>query len=183
MQEFIEVNEKHPITDTSGKSIMLAEDGQVVKAPDLVAEAVKKNWSDIGFLYECLENFLKAIQLKAKKDYHYSNVAEFVAAGSPVWNKKDSFYRWMADVDDQLQFRLDELIRKHQQHSISDKQLLHLLDDGSIENKHPYLAKTMTTEDFEMFEFILRKSIEATKKFREGKYTMDDVRRGQPRAN
>ncbi len=174
-----QVEEQHPIVDPSGKQVMLAEDGQVVKAPDPVAEAVKRNWSDIGFLYECLENFLKAIQLKAKKDYHYKGKDEFVKAGSPVWNDKDSFFEWMKDVEDQLQFRLDELICKHQQYYVSDKQLLHLLDEGVIENPHPYLAKNMTTEDFEMFEFILRKSIEATEKFRKGKYTIDDVRRGQ----
>ena len=183
MKEIREINIKHPIVGGDGKSIMLAEDGQVVKAPDPVVEAVKKNWSDIGFLYECLENFLKAIQLKAKKDYHYKDTEEFILAGSPVWNKKDSFYAWMSDVGDQLQFRLDELIRKHQQHSISDKQLLHLLGEGAIDNPHPYLAKQMTTEDFEMFEFIVRKSIETTEKFRQGVYTMDDVRRGQSRDN
>lgn len=175
--------ERHPIVDSSGKQVMLADDGQVVKAPDPVAEAVKRNWTDIGFLYECLENFLKAIQLKAKKDYHYKDQAAFVQAGSPVWNKNDSFFAWMRDVEDQLQFRLDELRRKHQQKAHSDKQLLHLLDEGVVEQAHPYLAKQMTFEDFEMFEFILRKSIEATEKFRKGTYTMDDVRRGQSRGN
>lgn len=171
--------EEHPIINPEGQKVMIAQDGQVVKAPDPVAEAVKRNWTDITFLYECLENFLKAIQLKAKKDYHYNDQAAFEKAGSPIWTEKDSFFAWMKDVEDQLQFRLSELIQKHDQKAHSDKQLLHLLDGGAIEQVHPFLAKQMTFEDFEMFEFILRKSIEAVEKFRKGTYTMDDVRRGQ----
>ncbi len=174
--------EEHPIVDPSGKQIMLADDGQVIKAPDPVAEAVKRNWTDIGFLYECLENFLKAMQLKAKKDYHYKSEDAFIQAGSPVWNKNDSFFAWMKDIEDQLEFRLAELVSKHEQRAHSDKQLLHLLDEGAIEQAHPFLARQMMTDDFEMFEFILRKSIEATEKFRKGIYTMDDVRRGQSHA-
>ena len=147
---------------------------EISSAPkDPVTEAGKKNWSDLDYLHECYLNFMQAIRSRAKKDYQYADELAFVMAGSPVWTVMDSFGDWCKDQEEHLVWRLQSLEEKKLQNRPSDSVVIRILD--KIENPDPYLGKNMTSEDYEIYEFILRKSREALGRFRAGMYTIDQV--------
>ena len=140
---------------------------------DPVVAAGKNRWSDLGYLLECYHNFLAAIQSKAKKDYQYENELAFVLAGSPVWSISDSFGDWCKDMEETTVWRLQSLEEKKLQNRPSDVVLLKVFD--KIDNPDPYLGKNMSSEDYEIYEFILRKSAEALTRFRRGDYTLEQI--------
>ena len=140
---------------------------------DPVTEAGRRNWSDITYLHECYQNFAAALQVGASKDYQYKDNLAYVLAGSPVWSSSDSFGDWCRDQEEHLVWRLQSLEEKKLQNRPSDSILLSVMD--KVQDPDPYLGKHMTSEDYEIYEWVLRKSQEALRLFKQGSYTIDQV--------
>lgn len=174
MEESVQIVNRH------GVPVAIGPDGEVVRAPDPVLEAARRNWNDLSYLYECYENFLKAVQMAASKDYQYKDTLDWVAAGAPRWNQSDTFMAWVIDQQAMVEYRLKELKQRFEQKTPSDKNLIKLIDSGSIDDPHPYLGKEINIEEQEILEWLLRKSLEALIKFRSGQYEYSEVVRHAP---
>ena len=134
-----------------------------------IRELAEKEWDDQKYLEEQYETFLSAVDKGAEKDYQYKDEKEFLLAGSPKWGVNSVFEEWMRDSKVMLEFRLHELkIRKDD----SSKSIPHLIglireaqNDGQADLVVDGIGEKMKPEDYEAFEFIVRKSLETTKKF------------------
>lgn len=149
--------------------------GNVVRVPDPTIEAAKRSWSDLGYLAECFSNFLMAIQKGIPKDYHYKDKLDWVSAGAPRWCDKDVFESWLKDQEAMLEWRLVELEQKFGSGKPADLQLIKMLDGGELSDSAPFLGRRISAEHREIYEWILRKSQEAIKKYKLGAYCLNDV--------
>lgn len=163
--------------DASGNVIHNEDGATPSQAPNPYIEAAKQAWHDLQYLREVYELFLTAVQVGASKDYQYNDQAAYDVAGKPVWNMKDTFRAWVADVEIQLECRLQELKEKYAAHRPTDKNLLRVAESGDFQSDNPYVLKTLASDDYEVLDFMIRKSQEAIKKYTSGKITMDQIRR------
>lgn len=163
------------LVDSHGVPVTVDEDGNVVRALDPIMAAARRNWDELGYLFECYHNFLKAVQLGASKDYQYKSPLEYELAGKPKWNQHDSFADWCHDQETMLQYRLDELKRKYLGQIPSDANLIHVIEKGQVEDPHPYLGHRLDIEEYEIYEWILRKSIEAIANLKKGLHNLRDI--------
>lgn len=171
------------ILSPAGVPVTVNAAGDVVKAPDPVLEAAKREWSDLSYLGECYNNFLVAVQIGAKKDYQYNSPQEYEAAGRPRWDENSSFMEWCRDQEEHLAFRIEELAKKYKGEIPADRHLTNMLWRGEIDNPSPYLGKVLGVLDYEIYEWILRKGREALQRFRTGTVSMVEVRRYADIAN
>lgn len=140
---------------------------------DPVIEAGKASWSDLSYLHECYHNFMAAIQVGAPKDYRYDGPEAYLLAGKPKWNESDVFDSWCVDQAAMIMWRLQSLEEKKLQNRPSDSTLIHLIDD--VKDPDPFLGKNMTSEDYDIYEFMLRKGLEALVRYQRGTYTLSQV--------
>lgn len=171
-----ELHEVHPIVGTDGKAIARhPATGELFNPPDPVMEAGKRQWGDMAYLHECFQNFFTAVQHQSPKDYQYDDQKAWVMAGMPCWNEKSIFEEWARDTEEHLGWRLEELKEKFDTQRPSDIQLRPMLEAGNVDNPHPFVGHTLTREDYEIYEWTLRKSLEAIRKYRKGEVALRDV--------
>ncbi len=151
------------------------ETEQLIDGPDPLMVAARKNWNSLQYLHECHFNFLMAIQVGAPKDYQYDDHLKWTLAGAPKWTVKDVFEEWVRDQLEMLEVRLAELKSKMERGTPTDQHLIKLLESGDIDSPHPFAGHQINQEDYEVYEFILRKSVETLHLYQNGAYTLDEI--------
>lgn len=168
---------KSSIVKPNGNPFVVNGDGKIADAPEVdpVMVAARANWDNKAYLRECYQNFLRAVQMGVPKDYHYNSELEWITAGCPRWSVGDSFVMWVKDQLYQLHWRLDELKAKRAENRPSDRHLIHLLDSGTLSPSTRFVGYQINQEDYEVYEWILRKSLEALESFKKGDIKLEQL--------
>lgn len=139
---------------------------------DIRRVANNENWNPQLYLQEQYQMFLAAVQQEASKDYKYNSELQYITAGSPKWNESDTFNAWLKDTKDMVAFRIKELAVRREQSSKSFPHIISLVreaqDAGQANMTIDGIGEQMQTSDYEMFEFILKKSLETISEFEKG---------------
>lgn len=139
---------------------------------DNIRERVKADWNERVFINQQFDLFLHAVQQEVTKEYQYDSELAFIQAGSPRWNEESSFDEWMDDVRQMYEFRLRELKQRKEDSSKSFPHIIKLVREaqeaGQAQGMMKGIGEQMKPEDYEVFEFIIRKSLEAVRKYRKG---------------
>lgn len=141
-----------------------------------IREYVNAKWDDQDLLQEHFNKFLSAIQQGATKEYQYNSELEFMRAGSPIWNEHSTFDEWMRDTELMYEFRLKELKQRKEDSTKSFPHIIKLInqakDAGQVSGMPEGIGEELKPEDYEIFEFIIRKSLEVVRNFRHGRIDM-----------
>jgi hypothetical protein len=112
---------------------------------------------DIFFLDECYENMLTAIQQRQQKVF-----------SNEVWGPESTFDDWLGEAKRMLFARLGELEVKYRQKLIRQKGLTKFLEKGQMINAHPIAGTAMSIEDYEAYQEIIHKGLEAIEAYQAG---------------
>lgn len=165
-----EFNEKAIVDEIMGQNKPEASDD----FDELEWAKCKGRWSgekaDQTFLDQCYEQFLEAVQMHAQ---HPEGFVKTVGA-TTLWDEKSTFDEWLAQCEKVLKDRLEEIDWKLRTGSKTMPGIIQVVDKG-FEPAHPAIGESMKKEDYEAYNWMLRKSLEAIKNFRSGKVRLSEV--------
>ena len=144
---------------------------------DHIRKVTEVGWDDQAYLQEQYNLFLSAVQAGSDKDYRYNSNLEFVTHGSPKWGEDDTFEDWLRDTETMTKFRMHELQQRKINSSKSVPHMVGLIREaqeaGQADMAVSGIGSEMSTADYELFDFILRKSLETIILFKDGKIKLE----------
>lgn len=116
---------------------------------DSVEKAKLGNWNSQRTLDEIYEKFLLAVQQRTPS-----------AIGDHVWTFDDTFDKWLQESRLVLEGRKLELKEKFEQKIAIYPKLVKRLESGELTNAPKDVGRTLTREDYEFYQLVIRKTIE-----------------------